>query len=133
MERYRLDRQPSTGCRGCHRTAPAQHRPAPKVPLLGTRAYAMRQSQELADTLAENQRLRAQLASTGGLEIAELQRLCEQYAAQVAAEQARLDHLQTQVVKTQEEQMLQEIGIYEYRHPLSDVVTYLAELKAAAR
>jgi len=32
------------------------------------------------------------------------------------------------VINTEEEQVLQEIGIYRYRHPLSDVVAYRAAL-----
>ena len=99
---------------------------ASKVPLFGARAYAKKQSQELADALAENQRLRAHLTSIGGLEAAELQRLRDGLAAQVTDQRALLDslhaevnNLRTQVVTTREEQVLQEIGIYEYRHPLS--------------
>ncbi|MFQ6397582.1 DUF4041 domain-containing protein [Nocardia sp. KC 131] len=102
---------------------------APKVPLFGTRAYAKRQSQELADTLTENQRLRAHLASLGGLEATELQRLRDQLAAQITDQQTLLDSLRTQVISTREEQVLQEIGIYEYRHPLSDAVAYRDALK----
>lgn len=102
---------------------------APKVPLFGTRAYAKRQSQELTDVTAENQRLRAHLASIEGLEIADLHRLRDQLAAQVTEQQASLDSLRTQVINTQEEQVLQEIGIYEYRHPLSDSVAYRDALK----
>ncbi|MFI9509031.1 DUF4041 domain-containing protein [Nocardia sp. NPDC052566] len=109
---------------------------AEKVPLFGARAYAKRQSQELADALTENQRLRAQLESIGGLEIAELQRLRDQRAAQVTDQQTLLDSLRiqleslrAQLISTKEEQMLQEIGIYEYRHPLSDSVNYRDELK----
>ncbi|MFX0581140.1 DUF4041 domain-containing protein [Nocardia nepalensis] len=102
---------------------------AAKVPLFGARAHAKKQSQELADALAENQKLRAQLASTGGLEIAELQQLRNQYAAQVTEQQALLDSLRTQVINTREESVLQEIGIYEYRHPLSDSVAYRDKLK----
>ncbi|MEU2258253.1 DUF4041 domain-containing protein [Nocardia xishanensis] len=101
----------------------------PKVPLFGTRAYAKRQSQELADALTENQRLRAQLASVGGLEVAELQRLRDQRAAEITDQQTLLDSLRTQVISTREEQVLQEIGIYEYRHPLSDAVAYRDALK----
>ncbi|MEV4127419.1 DUF4041 domain-containing protein [Nocardia sp. NPDC049707] len=97
---------------------------AGKVPLLGARAYAKRQSQVLAEALADNQRLRAQLDSTGGLEIIELQRLRNQLAAQITAEQAQLDDLRSQLIKTREEQVLQEVGIYEYRHPLSDAVGF---------
>ena len=102
---------------------------APKVPLFGTRAYAKRQSQELADALAENRRLRAHLASLGGLETTELQRLRDQYAAQVTEQQMLLDSLRAQVIQTSEEALLQEIGIYEYRHPLSDAVAYRDALK----
>ncbi|WP_297628201.1 DUF4041 domain-containing protein [Nocardia sp.] len=102
---------------------------AEKVPLFGTRAYAKRQSQELADALTENQRLQAQLASIGGLEVAELQRLRGQLAAQIIDQQTLLGSLRTQVVSTREEQVLQEIGIYEYRHPLSDAVAYRDALK----
>ncbi|MFE3986966.1 DUF4041 domain-containing protein [Nocardia tengchongensis] len=102
---------------------------AEKVPLFGTRAYAKRQSQELADALTENQRLRAQLANLGGLEVAELQRLRDGLAAQVTDQQTLLDTVRKQVIVTREEQVLQEIGIYEYRHPLSDSVTYRDALK----
>ncbi|WP_040785989.1 DUF2510 domain-containing protein [Nocardia pneumoniae] len=98
--------------------------PVAKVPMFGTRAYAKRQSHDLADALAEIQRLRAELASMGGLEVAELQRYREQLAAQITAEQARLESVRMQVINTQEKQVLQEIGIYRYRHPLSDVVAY---------
>ncbi len=102
---------------------------AAKVPMFGTRAYAKRQSQELADAQAENQRLRAQLASLGGLEITELQRKRDEIATQLSTEQALLHSLQDQVAHTREELVLQEIGIYEYRHPLSDVVAYRDQLE----
>ncbi|WP_280346068.1 DUF4041 domain-containing protein [Nocardia abscessus] len=113
---------------------------APKVPLFGARAHARRQSQELADALAENRRLRAQLEQFGGLGIARLQQLRDQLIAQVADHQALLDKLLTQVTDTREQHILQEIGIYEYRHPLSDSVAYRdalrhlqGEIKALAR
>jgi hypothetical protein len=61
------------------------------VPIFGARAHAKRQSQELAAALAENQRLRAELASFGGLEIVEIQRRREQIAVQITSELARLD------------------------------------------
>ena len=103
--------------------------PVSKVPLFGARAHAKRQSQDLAAALVENQRLRAELASFGGLEVAELQRRHEQVAAQITSELARLDSVRTQVINTEEEQVLQEIGIYRYRHPLSDAVAYRAALR----
>ena len=45
-----------------------------------------------------------------------------------ASLEAELNGLRAQVVKTQETEILQEVGLYEYRHPLSDSVTYKAEL-----
>ena len=103
--------------------------PVPKVPIFGARAHAKRQSQDLAAALAENQRLRAELASFGGLGVVELERRREQIAAQITSELARLDSVRTQVINTEEEQVLQEIGIYRYRHPLSGVVAYRAALE----
>jgi hypothetical protein len=41
----------------------------------------------------------------------------------------RLQELRGQVATTEEVAMLQEIGVYEYRHPLSDAVAYQGELK----
>lgn len=99
------------------------------VPLFGARGFAKKRSQELADALEEIQRLRSRLTSTGGLEVAELQRLRDQLAAQVTGQQALLDSLRAEIVNTREEQVLQEIGIYEYRHPLSDAVAYRDRLK----
>ncbi|MBY8863891.1 DUF4041 domain-containing protein [Nocardia sp. CA2R105] len=110
------------------RQAPPSAPVSAKVPMFGTRGYAKRQSQDLAEALAEIQRLRAELAGFGGLEVAELQRYHEQLAAQVTAEQARLESVRREVINTQEEQVLQEVGIYRYRHPLSDVVAYRAAL-----
>jgi Domain of unknown function (DUF4041)/Meiotically up-regulated gene 113 len=53
--------------------------------------------------------------------------------AEIAAERRRLEAavrvLGAQVVETQEIALLQEAGVYEYRHPLSDSVAYRAELR----
>lgn len=67
--------------------------------------------------------------SLGGLEITELRRLREQFAAQITDQQTLLDSLRAEVISTREEQLLQEIGIYEYGHPLSDAVAYREALK----
>lgn len=122
------DRAPVGSAAG---TEPGQRRASTtsSVPLFGARGFAKKQSQELAEALAEIQRLRAQLTSTGGLELAELQRLRDQCAAQVTEQQAQLDNLRMQIVNTREEMILQEIGIYEYRHPLSDAVAYREQLE----
>lgn len=46
----------------------------------------------------------------------------------VKATQQKLAALQAQVVRTEEVALLQEAGVYEYRHPLTDAVAYKAEL-----
>ena len=43
--------------------------------------------------------------------------------------ESRLTALRSEVAVTQETAVLQEVGIYEYRHPLTDAVAYQAELK----
>ena len=99
---------------------------------------------------ADNETLRAELSRLGALEVVELERQRASLQAQIAreAEQferdraealaahetetaqaaAELDELRKQVVATADEAVLQEVGVYEYRHPLSDAVAYKAEL-----
>ncbi len=134
-----------TGSPGEHTARGAEHgqqRPpqSPNVPLFGARRLAREQSQQLSEAYAEIQRLRAQLATTGGFEVTELQRLRDQLGAQVTEQQTRLDNLRAEIVNTREEHALQEIGIFEYRHRLSDAVAYRGaieklqgEIKAMAR
>lgn len=113
--------------------APANRGPGPsapaarpseqsRIPLFGARGRA----QELA---AEVDRLRAELDRLGALSIVEL----EEHRAALTQEkqglEARLSELRAEVVKTADEAVLQEVGIYEYHHPLSDAVAYQAELK----
>lgn len=99
-----------------------------KVPLFGARNVARQQAEEL-------ERLRGELARLGALDVAELQRMKEQLEAQVSAQrerltaeraqlEAELQQLRQRVVVTQEEEILQEVGVYDYRHPLSDSVAY---------
>lgn len=125
---WTTDRKPAP-VMASNKKTPQETSDTPKVPLFGARAYARRQSQELADALTENRRLRAQLEQFGSLEITQLQQLRDQLAAQITEHQALLDNLLTQVTDTREEHILQEIGIYEYRHPLSDSVAYRNELR----
>lgn len=42
---------------------------------------------------------------------------------------SRIAELQAEVVETEELSILQEVGVYEYRHPLTDAVAYQAGLK----
>lgn len=60
---------------------------------------------------------------------AALRRDLDALSSEKEAYEARLGELRTQVVPVEEEAILQEVGIYEYRHPLSDAVAYQAELK----
>jgi hypothetical protein len=57
----------------------------------------------------------------------------EKELAAVGAERDRLtlqlDSLRREVVVTEETAILQEVGLYEYRHPLTDAVAYEAELR----
>jgi hypothetical protein len=57
------------------------------------------------------------------------QRDVEQLQARRTDAESRLRELDAQVVVTEEMAVLQEVGVYEYRHPLSDSVAYQAELK----
>jgi len=47
----------------------------------------------------------------------------------LAKTEARLQELQALVTVTEEVALLQEVGVFEYRHPLSDSIEYEAELK----
>jgi hypothetical protein len=89
---------------------------------------------------AESDRLRAQIeagaerAATerAATERAGAQRARAEALAEMAAAADQLRELRTQVVATDEVAALQEVGIYEYRHPLQDAVAYksrLAEIK----
>ena len=52
---------------------------------------------------------------------------------QAAVAKAELQHLQTQVVETRDTAILQEVGIYEYHHPLDDSPSYKAKLSGIAQ
>lgn len=78
----------------------------------------------------------ASLQKLGGMEHAQVEqairdqrKVLEGLQGQYQQVQAQLAELQTQIVKTQEEQILQEVGIYEYRHPLTDSARFQQQLK----
>lgn len=99
-----------------------------------------RQAQERAGKLAKDEQTRAE--RLGKQEREHADRLAKQERdarerTEVAARQAqaetrsqteRLEALRQQVVVTEEVALLQEVGIYRYRHPLTDAVAYQAEL-----
>jgi uncharacterized small protein (DUF1192 family) len=66
-------------------------------------------------------------------EAAKVRETAEKGIADLTVRQQTLEQqvseLSDQVVVTEETAILQEVGVYEYRHPLSDAVAYQAELK----
>jgi hypothetical protein len=101
-----------------------------RIPVFGARKKA----RELAD---RNRELETALEKLGAMETLELERQQaslraenEQLANQTEAMALELGRLRSQVVVTEEQLVLQEVGLYEYRHPLDDAVAYQAQLKA---
>ncbi|WP_229712161.1 DUF4041 domain-containing protein [Streptomyces daqingensis] len=107
------------------------------------------QGEEAATLVVDTERLRASYQEADELLLAKIDRASDQLhqalaserqtyddlvrrAADIQAEtsraQERLDQLRGQVVHTEEAAMLQEAGIYEYRHPLADAVAYKSAL-----
>ncbi|MBB5630349.1 hypothetical protein BJ981_006113 [Sphaerisporangium krabiense] len=89
---------------------------------------------------AENTELRAWIERLGGMDAMRVAALTEELRAErgrlreaVADAARRLHEVERRVVQTEETVLLQEAGVYDYRHPLSDAVAYkerLAEVKA---
>lgn len=112
------------------------------VPWFGARKMARALMEERRQAHAEITQLRAQLERLGALTVAELEakktrlqqeideqsrRLDQERAEAAAALQAvlaQLEQTKCQIVETEDLALLQEVGIYRYRHPLSDAVAY---------
>ncbi|WP_208113924.1 DUF4041 domain-containing protein [Actinomycetospora succinea] len=116
------------------------------VPLFGARKHA----RELASTLSEAQRenafLRDELSRLGALTVVELREQADRALQESEAQQRRakdeLDSLRAElatvtaelqeakqsVVETREAALLQEVGVYQYHHPLDDALAYKTEL-----
>jgi hypothetical protein len=87
----------------------------------------------------ENEDLRRQLTALLGLdpsavtaEAARMRGQVQQLRAEQAAVEARLAALRAELVRTSEESELQEVGIYQYQHPLADAVAYKAQIAGLA-
>ncbi|MEU9016070.1 DUF4041 domain-containing protein [Actinomadura sp. NPDC048394] len=112
--------------------------PAPSAPPpAGGRGMAPfgSRKQRIEELEAENAELRGWLDRLGGLDApqvaAEIERLRGE-AAEAGRKRdklrADLRRLRGSVVETEDLVLLQEAGVYEYQHPLADVVAYKAEL-----
>ena len=76
-----------------------------------------------------NAELRAALARLGAVEIAQIQAELAQLRAELAATRSELFGARQELVVVRDEQMLQEVGIYEYQHPLDSSIDYKAALE----
>jgi hypothetical protein len=81
-----------------------------------------RLQKDQAEGVARIEKEQSEARKRGEASIADL-------AAKEEALEAQVAELLKEVVVTEEASILQEVGIYEYRHPLSDAVAYQAELK----
>jgi hypothetical protein len=125
-------REPSAPAAPAAPMTPSARPPAPsqpastatesRIPMFGARGKA----KELAQ---ENQMLREQLERTGALSMVEIEQRKQALQQEEAQLTAQIQALRQEVVTTEETAVLQEVGVYEYRHPLSDSVAYQAELK----
>jgi hypothetical protein len=116
------------------------------IPWFGARKVARALMSELGAMRAERDALHEQLRKLGGLTIVELeskrtalQREISDQAARLErdrveaagaalAAQTQLDATRRALVATEELALLQEAGVYQYRHPLTDAVAYENEL-----
>lgn len=120
--------------------------PLPAVPWFGVRKFARSLQGEVRDLRTECQELREQLNNLGGLTVLELEARRVQLEAAIASQQPQLEQerskaedvaksLESQIqalrkalVVTEDVILLQEAGVYQYRHPLSEAVAYEREL-----
>lgn len=138
-------------------TEPVNSNHRKSIPLFRARAKARELSEEVDKLHRELRHQRKQMETLGVLELAQLEKYREeltedvrklrtqleqeraQHAATLAAEVAEaeqqrthlregLNDLRQQLVRTQDTALLQEAGVYEYRHPLDHAVAYQSEL-----
>ena len=76
------------------------------------------------DLEAENLQLREILSSIGVEQRDLLRRELEQLSARKMHETAELEQLQSQLISTSDSLMLQEVGVYQYQHPLQNSIEY---------
>ncbi|MEU8243582.1 DUF4041 domain-containing protein [Actinoplanes missouriensis] len=119
---------------------PRQTVPEADIPLFGARGKARELATEVSQLTGELESLRAQMNRLGVFSVVELEQYRVRLRTEIADQQARwqeqqrilenrLAELQQQVVTTEEIALLQEAGVYQYHHPLTDAVAYQSELE----
>jgi hypothetical protein len=116
------------------------------IPVFGARKMARALLAEVEALQAQRDQAKEQLARLGALSVlqlearraelereiadqeARLQRERTDAAEAVRAASAQLDEIRKSIVDTEDLALLQEAGIYRYKHPLTDAVAYQKEL-----
>jgi hypothetical protein len=100
-----------------------------KIPFLGARKAAQRLQDELRTA-------RESLQELGALDHAQIEKAIsekrlelETVERQVREAEQDLAAARQRIVMTEEAEILQEVGVYDYRHPLTDAAAYQAQLK----
>jgi hypothetical protein len=83
-----------------------------------------------AYTVVELEARRSELDRQSALQALQLAQEREAATAGLQAVQSELQKVQQTVVTTEDVALLQEAGVYEYRHPLTNAVAFHAELSA---
>lgn len=122
--------------------------PDVSVPWFGARKLARSLLIEVAGLREERDQLRAQLTKFGAMSVVELEakkaelqgditaqnteivRKRETELKEIALLKAQVADLRKAIVNTEDLAILQEAGVYHYRHPLTDAVAYEKELEA---
>jgi hypothetical protein len=118
----------------------------PNIPFFGARQFAREQFAKNQELLRQIADLKARMAKLGHLTIADLeakkmalrididrilqerierQRLVDE---SLASAMAKLAELKQEIVETEEVSLLQEVGVYRYRHPIDSAVAYQQRL-----
>jgi hypothetical protein len=119
---------------------------AQSVPWFGARRIARKLAAEVEELRAERDAAREQIERLGALPVLQLEARRGELKRQIADQEARItrgwsegvaalealkrqiEEARQSIVATEDLALLQEVGVYHYRHPLSDAVAYEKEL-----
>jgi hypothetical protein len=121
-------------------------RPSRPLPWFGVRKFARGLIAELEEVSAQRDEARKQLETLGALSILQLEERRKELERAIAEQEAKiarkeseaaaaldsatklLEEARKSIVETEDLALLQEAGVYRYRHPLTDAVAYEKEL-----